>query len=190
MDYFTSDTHFGQERTRLYSNRPFDDVAEMDTNLIINWNQTINHNDTVFHLGDFGNLMSVMRDNTFRLNGDIYLVCGNYEEKPEYQEELKLLKQHVTILPPNYYLPEYDLHLIHEPDEAIVYPEQDQFFLFGHIHEKQLIKRNGLNVGVDCHNYRPINIETINMYRSGIKDIFDHNCFMEYCGKVETQCKI
>mgnify|MGYP001387686297 CR=1 FL=1 len=50
--WFTSDTHFGQQRTLELSRRPFKDVAEMDNTMVKNWNNLVSPKDTVYHLGD------------------------------------------------------------------------------------------------------------------------------------------
>ena len=44
-----------------------------------------------------------------------------------------------------------------------------------------MVKRNGLNVGVDCHNFRPIDVETIEFYRTAIEKFYDENVFSEKC---------
>lgn len=52
--FFTSDTHFGSERTLKFSRRPFKTTQEMDETFINNWNDLIKPEDIVYHLGDFG----------------------------------------------------------------------------------------------------------------------------------------
>ena len=42
-----------------------------------------------------------------------------------------------------------------------------------------MVKKNGLNVGVDCHNFRPINTDTVMFYRNAIEAHYDENVFME-----------
>ena len=53
------------------------------------------------------------------------------------------------------------------------------FNLFGHIHKLQMVKRNGLNVGTDCHNFYPIDLETVLFYKDAIKNVYDENVFMD-----------
>ena len=48
--WFTSDLHFGQQRTLDLSMRPFANVQEMDYALMHNWNNTVKPNDTIFIL--------------------------------------------------------------------------------------------------------------------------------------------
>ena len=76
-DWFTSDTHFGAERTLELSKRPFKDVFDMDMSLISNWNKNIHKNDIVYFLGDFGNF-DVLNVLNFK---KLYFVYGNYETK-------------------------------------------------------------------------------------------------------------
>jgi hypothetical protein len=45
-----------------------------------------------------------------------------------------------------------------------------------------MVKRNGLNVGVDCHNFCPIPIETVLFYRDAILNAYDENVFLEALG--------
>ena len=59
--WYTSDTHFGQERTMVFSKRPFNTVKEMDLTIISNWNKHIMKNDIVYHLGDFGEDPSILK---------------------------------------------------------------------------------------------------------------------------------
>jgi len=185
--FFTSDTHFGQERTLQLSKRPFHSVDEMDREMVENWNACVSDDDVVYHLGDFGNPEAVERLN-FR---DLHLITGNYET-PEVLERLVkdsrvdvYVDQPVAVLPPgNSGLPT-ELHLIHEPERA---DRSTNFYLFGHIHKLQMVKLNGLNVGVDCHHFRPIGYSTIEFYYNAIHRHYDRNVFMERLGKLPIDC--
>ena len=50
MVYFIADTHFGEENIRLYENRPFVDITEMDNVLQKRWNSHVNQQDTIYVL--------------------------------------------------------------------------------------------------------------------------------------------
>ena len=52
--YFIADTHFGEENIRLYENRPFANITEMDNALKKHWNNRVSQRDDIYVLGDFG----------------------------------------------------------------------------------------------------------------------------------------
>lgn len=169
MIYFTADTHFNQQRTLELSRRPFDSVEHMNNTLISNWNTIVKQEDTVYHLGDFGDI-------TYRdyLNGRIILLLGNYEHKDyEYNE----LNSYFDIIPrPKEVVIEgHEFYLVHEPVDQHPY----KFNLFGHIHKLQMVKQNGLNVGIDCHNFKPISLEEVLWYKNAIANYYDENVFCE-----------
>jgi calcineurin-like phosphoesterase family protein len=77
--YFVSDTHFGHDNIRIYQNRPFGTVEEMDEALIARWNEKVEPDALVYHLGDFAfkNPARYAR----QLNGNITLIMGNHDKK-------------------------------------------------------------------------------------------------------------
>lgn len=108
--HFTSDTHFSHENIIKYCNRPFESIEEHDEELIKRWNERVEKEDIVFHLGDFGfgdskYLKYVLK----QLNGRIYLVIGNHDwrhvvkdcascfEDVSQQINMKVGKQHIIL---------------------------------------------------------------------------------------------
>jgi calcineurin-like phosphoesterase family protein len=175
--WFTADTHFGHIRTLELSKRPFISLLDMDCGMVYNWNKVIHDNDIVYHLGDFGNPLWLQQLKAKK----IYFLPGNYDT-PEIISEL-LKDSRVTIIPNNTLIKinDYDFNLIHEPEK---FNNENNFNLFGHIHKLQMVKRNGLNVGVDCHNFAPINEETILFYYNAIMNHYDKNVFMNFKNEV------
>lgn len=176
--YFTSDTHFGSQRTLELSKRPFNCIDEMDNSIINNWNNIVKEDDIVYHLGDFGNY-----DVSNKLNGKIYLLLGNYEIKDINDSKITIEQLHSSNF--NFYcifLNPFELCLnenlnvycCHEPEFYL----KNHFNLFGHIHQLQMVKKFGLNVGTDCHKFKPIDIDTILFYKNAIEKFYDHNVFM------------
>lgn len=97
--YFTSDTHFSQERTFVYSNRPFYTLEDMDLTLYSNWNKRITMHDVVYHAGDFGEI-SKLKKILGNLNfGTLHWVLGNYDraQKEQIVETLKTIKRDIRI---------------------------------------------------------------------------------------------
>jgi calcineurin-like phosphoesterase family protein len=78
--WFTSDTHFFHENVIKYCSRPYQNIEEMNSKLIDNWNSCVKKNDIVWHLGDFSfgskdNIRKILP----RLNGRIRLIKGNHD---------------------------------------------------------------------------------------------------------------
>ena len=194
--FFTSDTHFGSERTLELSKRPFISVEKMDEVLIRNWNSVVDSHSIVYHLGDFGDIETAKS-----LNGEIFLIPGNYEydnennifsiykggnkfdvNKYEFIEALN--KNFINPLFPdddNLLMPVKLMNNIygsHIPSYHKYIPDnKDYFYLFGHIHKLQMVKRYGLNVGTDCHNFTPISYEDVLFYKNGIEKYYDNEVF-------------
>ena len=177
--FFTSDTHFGSKRHLELSKRPFKNVDEMDRGIIQNWNRQVNINDVVYHLGDFGNF-----DIIKSLNGKIILILGNYEKdelKEKFDNDFDAYKSFLKekgfydVVKDNLTLNILgeDVFLTHEPLNCDI----NKFNLFGHIHERQFVKRFGLNVGIDCKNFRLFDLDMIKFYKEGIEKFYDNNVF-------------
>jgi len=177
MIYFTSDSHFNSKRTFQFSRRPFRDVNDMNHKIIDIWNGIIKENDEIFHLGDFG-------DYSFRgfLNGKITLVLGNYEVNDINKgiitlDDLIDKYKFDKVIPEEGFLLELDGHefyCCHKPEDCDMW----KFNLFGHIHRLCMVKKFGLNVGMDCHYFKPINFDEILFYKNAIENEYDKNVFM------------
>ena len=51
--FVTADHHWGHANILGYCDRPFDNVEEMDAEMVRRWNEVVGSDDEVFHLGDF-----------------------------------------------------------------------------------------------------------------------------------------
>ena len=172
--FFTSDTHFGSSRAMTLSRRPFETVKEMDSTLILNWNNTVSSDDVVYHLGDFGDL-------NIRpyLHGKIHLILGNYEidalqENTKLQQQLE--NRFVSVLPHDTLTLKNGepVYLTHKPSEC----KRDMFNLFGHIHGLRKVSQNGLNVGVDANHFRPISEDDVLFFKNAILNHYDYEVFI------------
>lgn len=184
--WFTADTHFSQQRTLELSRRPFINTNTMDDYLINNWNRVVGPEDAIFHLGDFGN-PEIIDELT---GADILLIPGNYDTTEVIEKLLKDPRVEVLNQPYSWPVPDYaydfegdlpwKLYFLHEPEKA---KNEKLFYLYGHIHQLQMVKKNGLNVGVDCHQFKPIDLETVAFYYNAIQNHYDENVFMEVLGQ-------
>ncbi|WP_058951121.1 metallophosphoesterase [Oceanobacillus picturae] len=168
MKFFISDTHFYHENIIGFSNRPFDNVAEMNQTMINNWNDVIDETDEVYILGDLVVRGSGRQANEIlkQLNGVKYLIKGNHENyltDPEFDSSyFEWIK--------DYYSFKYNKQTI----VLFHYPilEWDKFYnnsihLFGHVHDKGIeffrntLGSRAINVGVDLNEFYPISIEQV-----------------------------
>ena len=90
MIYFTSDTHFCHIKEFLFTPRGFTNVEDMNLTIVANWNDIVQPDDDVYHLGDF-----VMNDIDAgielikQLNGRIHLIRGNHDTDAKVQRYLE-----------------------------------------------------------------------------------------------------
>lgn len=175
--YFTADNHFNQERTRLLSKRPFKDVEEMNEYMITKWNELVKPEDTVFVAGDFG-------DFRFRkyLNGKVILITGNYEDGISDEELYSYGFDEV-------YRDHYEIEhkgktitIQHQPEKIKnkrPLKETGIYNLYAHVHKLCMVKEFGLCISADCHNYMPIDFDTVEFYMNGILNYYDkYNVFL------------
>ncbi len=155
--YFTSDTHFGHTNIIRYQNRPFRDVNHMNESLIANWNERVEQDDIIYHLGDFGfgdcNHLQKVFD---RLNGTKILILGNHDKETQkligwqsvqHYHEIWFDKQMVVLF-------HYAMRVWHRSHHSSI-------LLYGHSHGSMPGNSQSLDVGVDCWKYRPITLSEI-----------------------------
>lgn len=177
--FYTADLHFGHKNIIKYENRPFEDVEDMNEQLIKKWNKKVKPNDTVYILGDFAFPNSKLtcrdiEDIVNKLNGEKILITGNHDSWVSKKAfNTKCFKQ---IVP---YAEIYDTSVKRENPIVILfhYPIEDwdgRFYeaihLHGHIHSNEIsYAKNRYNVGVDVCNYEPVTLEEIIKLQGKIK---------------------
>ncbi|WQJ53582.1 MAG: phosphoesterase [Wendovervirus sonii] len=192
--YIISDTHFSSDRTLELSKRPFKTVEEMDWHMIQKWNDTVHPCDTIYHLGDFGNFEYLKY-----LNGYKRFIRGNYERTEDTKEELTFKQQEKKYLKfgfdeyygdfinielkdgnnvlKTYVLAHEPLTCIHQINQFKNMHSNDNkkcFGIFGHIHGRQFIKDFGIDAGVDCNSFKPIDLKKADFYENAItKGFYD-----------------
>lgn len=151
--FFVADTHFDDENILMYENRPFRSVEEMDQTLVDSWNSVISKSDTVYVLGDFGNI-----DFLDNLNGTKYLVKGNHDtEVNDYYRSsgFKEVYDYPIVLD-NFWI------LSHSP--LYVNDNMPYANLFGHVHNSPIIKDYSSHhfcVSVERLSYTPVSFDFI-----------------------------
>lgn len=156
--WFTADLHFGHDNVINYCNRPFSFVEDMDEALIANWNSRVKPQDFVFCVGDFGFGSKESLKKIFnQLQGQKCLIKGNHDK-----EALSLGWQWVK----DYYelsLKDFDKKIILSHYAMRVWngSYRGSLMLYGHSHGKLPGNTQSTDVGVDCWDYAPCNLDQI-----------------------------
>ena len=158
--WIISDLHFGHVNVIKYSNRPFNDVDEMNKELIKKWNNVVGKDDLVYVLGDFTlfHRLDKIKEYTQALNGRKILIMGNHDtRKPkDYIEAgfIQATKKPIMVEP--------GVILMHEPfsDDKLI--AKNYIYFFGHVHTKTCFMYNLPNCKCVCAerlDYKPINFD-------------------------------
>ena len=188
--FFTSDTHFGQQRTLELSRRPFVDVEEMDLTMISNWNKTVTNNDVVFHAGDFcdPDNLPLLQRLLLSLNfSELNWTLGNYDRKIK-NEIVKIVNSISSLRKIRLYdntqnefakisHAGHNYVVVHEPCD-FEYDVKDHLFLYGHIHGRAFAKRNGFDLAADYHQYTPISIDDVAWFTNAMR-YWDENVYTD-----------
>lgn len=170
--FFTSDTHFGDEKVLRLCSRPFQNIEEMDDELIRRWNETVPEDGIVFHLGDFG-FCNYMRGLELlrKLNGKKYLVLGNHDQQTLCRGHAAMFEGVSQQM--NINIDGQRIFLNHCP--LLCFPDETRtvWQLFGHVHSGplnnsgydlprlQYLLPRQYDVGVDNNDFRPVSFEKI-----------------------------
>lgn len=81
-NYYISDLHLGHSNVIRFDNRPFENIDEMETEIIRRWNERVTPQDTVYIIGDFSwktsnSWIPVLK----QLKGRKVLIRGNHDPK-------------------------------------------------------------------------------------------------------------
>ena len=155
--YFIADTHFGDSAILRYENRPFENIAQMDAELIKRWNSAVFEDDCVYILGDFG-ADGCEAEVLSSLNGRKFLVKGNHDTKSnEYYRKAGFEEVYdLPVILDNFWI------LSH--DAIYVNANMPYANLFGHVHNSPIIKDYSAQhfcVSVERIDYTPVSFERI-----------------------------
>jgi calcineurin-like phosphoesterase family protein len=172
--WFTSDSHYNHANVIEHDNRPFSCLEEMTEQLIERWNNVVSKGDTVYHLGDFalswGSKHEALIDGILsRLNGNKFLIIGNHDRKEvlgnrrwssvDHYRELKIdmggvHKQRIV--------------MFHYSCRTWNQSGRGSWCLHGHSHGNLTdIGGKTMDVGVTCHDYRPIELAEVKSFMDG-----------------------
>jgi len=164
--WFCSDFHFGHEKIIEYCKRPFENLKQMDSILVKNFNERVDENDLCFFLGDFclsksSEAITAPKDafNYYRNQlkcKNIIFFRGNHDGNNKCKSIIEsIVIQHGG----------KRIYLTHNPKFA---KEDFHWNFCGHTHGNQgTFKKLGrksviIDLSVDCWNFTPVDINEIN----------------------------
>jgi len=180
MRFYTADTHFGHKRIIELSNRPFNDVDEMNHRIINNINQVAGPDDELWILGDMamGTLVETL-ELIKLINPSVHLVNGNHDRTWRGAKEKDRAKTPLYIEAGIQSIQDEAIHNIDgipvrlshfpyagdhtEEDRHVEWRPADDgmWLLCGHVHELWGQQGMMINVGVDVRNFCPISEEDV-----------------------------
>jgi calcineurin-like phosphoesterase family protein len=152
--FVISDPHFHHNNIIRYCNRPFSSVENMNSSLIINWNNVVGTDDLVVVNGDF--MMGKYDLGIFNyLKGKKILVKGNHDHKATYELGWESVHDIFEFRDNG-----KKVVMCHYPIEIWNEQSHSSVHLYGHVHDKSVgHKPNRHNICVEKINYTPQNIE-------------------------------
>lgn len=155
--WFLSDMHFGHDKIRVYENRPFKSLPEMDESIITNWNSKVSKDDNVFVAGDVSFYGKEKTTEIIQsLKGNKTLILGNHDRQKSRQWWLDVGFNEVIAFPIIY--KEFFI-ISHEP--MYINTNMPYANIHGHTHSQKFENPQYVNVSVECINYIPISFNEI-----------------------------
>lgn len=177
--WITADWHLGEDRFELMG-RPFETQLGMVEQLSLNHNRRVNPEDDVIMVGD----VCYQKTPKFlefvkQFNGRKTLIRGNHD-RVFTDDELKPYFH--TIVPEGAGI---EMTIEGIPCYITHYPTQgrpDRFNLVGHIHAAWKYQLNMLNIGVDVHHFRPVDLSIIPFHVNAVTKFYDDDVWAAYNG--------
>ena len=166
MYWFSSDQHFFHRNIVKYSNRPFNDVEEMNETLINNHNEVVDKNDIVIHAGDFSFAKKTKTYNKIvsRLNGNNIFLKGDHDRWLGNSGSYAW-KKTIEGIP---------VFVCHYAMRTWWLSHYNSWNLFGHSHGRLEGIGKQIDVGVDMHNYYPVSFDRLKVIMDTKDDNFNY----------------
>ena len=170
--WLTSDHHFGHKNIIKYCNRPFKDIEEMNRVMIERWNEVVAGDDRVYHLGDFTLNGKMYAEMLFQqLKGDIVVLPGSHDQNwygkrvffsrgyDGVSLAVSMAEPLVTIVAGTPNVDGIQIILCHYAMRVWPQSHYGTFHAYGHSHGNLPGLGRSMDVGVDAHNFYPIEVE-------------------------------
>lgn len=184
--FFTGDTHFLHANIIKHCKRPWLQPGDLDkdgewinkktkesrakqmtTDMIKTWNDTVNKNDTVYHLGDFAFApLPRINDLIDNLNGNIHLIIGNHDPKYIRKAEFASINptKEIKIDGQLIILNHYSMRVWNKRHHG-------SWHLYAHSHGTLAPLGNSRDVGMDANEYKLLHYDDLKEELENPKEI-------------------
>jgi calcineurin-like phosphoesterase family protein len=150
--YITSDFHFNHDK--IAPLRGFESTEAMNEHLIKYWNDTVNPEDTIYHLGDFCfKPATTFYDTIEKLNGNKIFIMGNHDNEDYFLRSVLNFDNLISYW--DYKEISYNKNriiLFHFPITVWNLIADGSLHFHGHTHGGHQGEGRCMDVGYDMHN--------------------------------------
>lgn len=164
MNYYTADLHWNHANVIRYSERPFADVGLMNSTILANINEVVGRGDQLYILGDVA--FASIEDTIALLEQincpNLHLIWGNHD--PDVLRNHSIWKSSTPLKEIKDRTSDGKKHhvvLCHYAMRVWNRSHHGALQLYGHSHNSLPGTSQSLDVGVDCWDYRPVNLDQI-----------------------------
>lgn len=150
--WIISDLHFGHKNIIQHERHQFVSIEEHDEFIIKALNYYVKPTDTLYILGDIGNVELI-----HRLNGRKFLIRGNHDRR----DKVVYLGYFVEVYDTPIYIAK-NIVLSHEPIKV----NDSIYNVHGHLHNAVLDSKNHLNLSIHQADYKPLELDTLKFMAS------------------------
>lgn len=157
--WFTADHHFGHDNIIGFCGRPFADSGAMDEALVLRWNEVVQPEDEVWHLGGFAyrcdpHRMASLFDRLYGRRK--HLITGHHDRRRTLRLPWTSAQPYAEIV-----IDKIPVILFHYALRDWSRSRHGAWNLHGHGHGRLPRVGRSCDVGVDAWEYRPISFQEI-----------------------------
>jgi calcineurin-like phosphoesterase family protein len=157
--FFTADHHFGHANIIKHCERAYASVEEMDADMIVRWNAVVTPRDRVINVGDFAFKCDPRRLRSIfaKLHGQKFLVIGNHDDKETLALPWAAPPRHIL----NVSVDGQRVVCCHYGMRTWAGANRGAVHVYGHSHGRLPGNSMSCDVGVDCWDFYPVDLPTI-----------------------------
>lgn len=162
--FLIANCQFGRAAIIKSNNRPFENVLDMNAEMIERWNAVVTDEDQVIHLGNFAWDPSTAEEVLGQLNGkSIFLLPGEFDQAILDLQAKGVLPPHVKVVNRIFEQPQLNATFAYWPLMEWPLKQKGHFLYYGFYGKKYLSdhKKKMINMACEFWNYTPVKIHNL-----------------------------